>query len=66
MGMEVVGTMSELLGFLELLLLVLSVLYFPYLFLRLSYQRKVQKKTWGEILGHDEGIDETQSSNSDR
>ena len=51
--------MSELLGFLEILLLVLSVLYFPYLFLRLTYQRKAQKKTWGEILGHDEGIDET-------
>ena len=50
------GTMSELLDF---LLVVLSVLYLSFLFLRPAYQRKVQKKTWGEILGHDEGIDET-------
>ncbi len=48
------GTMSD---FLLVVLSFLGTLYF--LFLRPAYQRKVQKKTWGEILGHDEGIDET-------
>ena len=57
MGMEVMGTMSDFLEFLIVVLSFLGTLYF--LFLRPAYQRKVQKKTWGEILGHDEGIDET-------
>jgi|TARA_A100001037_G_C15086873_1_gene607144 preprotein translocase subunit YajC len=57
MGMEVMGTMSDFLDFLLVVLSFLGTLYF--LFLRPAYQRKVQKKTWGEILGHDEGIDET-------
>ena len=46
--------MDELLEFLEISLVIASILFIPYLFLRLAYQRKVQEKSWGEILGHDE------------
>ena len=45
---------DELLEFLEISLVIASILFIPYLFLRLAYQRKIQKKSWGEILGHDE------------
>tara|TARA_B100001996_G_scaffold98392_1_gene73650 strand:+ start:19 stop:168 length:150 start_codon:yes stop_codon:yes gene_type:complete len=46
---------NEIFEFLEFLLLVLSILSIPYfLFLRPAYQRKVQNKSWGEILGHHE------------
>ncbi|MEC7709063.1 MAG: hypothetical protein VYA39_05010 [Candidatus Thermoplasmatota archaeon] len=45
---------DELLEFLEISLVIASILFIPYLFLRLAYQRKVQEKSWGEILGHDE------------
>ena len=38
----------------EVLLVMLSTLgIFFFLFLRPAYQRKVLKKSWGEILGHD-------------
>ena len=45
---------DELLEFLEISLVIASILFIPYLFLRLAYQRKVQEKSWWEILGHDE------------
>ena len=50
--------MSDFFEFLDFIIIVASFLGTAYLlFLRPAYQRMVQEKTWGEILGHDEGID---------
>ena len=50
--------MSDFIEFLDLIIIVASFLGAAYLmFLRPAYKRMVQGKTWGEILGHDEGID---------
>ncbi len=46
---------NEIFEFLDILFIILTILGIPYfLFLRPAYQRKVQNKSWGEILGHDE------------
>jgi hypothetical protein len=50
-----VRRLSELFDILGFLLGVAAFLYIPwFLFLKPAYKRLVQKKTWGEILGHDE------------
>ena len=53
---------DELLEFLEISLVIASILFIPYLFLRLAYQRKVQKKSWGGDLGSRRGLVGDQAS----